>query len=137
MNYYDYARHYPPILVRLLARKRNGPALTTAEITQKMVVAYYENHGEPRFLLTHVFGAYTVNSISSELKWDTIEFGVMRAFLTACDMDFTDSTAMNRKAAYMRLKHKFIYLRKSPEFETVLKPLIIRYRAHIEKKINS
>jgi hypothetical protein len=120
-SFYQYARNYPPILVRLLARKKNGPPLTTAQIA---------------WLAAGYLTEYEVNNISQCTDWDSIPFGQMRAFLISCGMNFTDTVAMNRKKVYMKLPHKFHYLKKSPEWETVLKHLVARYREHIASKIN-
>lgn len=116
ITFYQHARDFPPILVRLLARKKNGPPLTNREI------AYH---------VGGMLSDYDVSSISQCTDWDSVPFGKMRAFLVGCGMDFTDPVAMNRKKVYLKREHKFIYLRKSPEFETILKPLIARYRDHI------
>ena len=119
-SFYIHARNFPPVLVRLLARRRNGPPLTTAEIVSGSGLDWY-----------------TVNAISFALSWDNIPFSQMERFIKACDCDFTSRTAMNRKACYMKLRgHRFLYLRKSSEFETVLRPLVERWRAHIGSKIN-
>jgi hypothetical protein len=121
MSFYSYAEKYPPILVRLLARHRNGPPYTTAEISKRAGIS-----------------EYVVNSISQEVNWDMILFSHMRAFLAACDCDFTDFKAMDRKDAYMRVKFKaakFEYLHDSPEWDYVLKPLVLRYREYLAGKI--
>jgi hypothetical protein len=118
-SFWSIAEKYPPILVRLLARHKNGPPLTTAEIAECAQMK-----------------GYVINIISQELSWDCVEFGAMRAFLFACDMDFCDRDDMNRKTAYLRsVKHRFGYLSQSPEFLTVLRPLALRYREHIKSKL--
>jgi len=119
-SFYNYAREYPPILVRLLARKKSGPPLTTAEISWFSAGALSE---------------YEVNTISALTDWDSVPFGKMRAFLVACGTSFTDPASMNRKRVYLKQEHKFLYLRKSHEFETILKPLVLKYRQHIAKEI--
>ncbi|HXJ60732.1 MAG TPA: hypothetical protein VNU68_29155 [Verrucomicrobiae bacterium] len=124
ISFYQYAREYPPILVRLLARHKGGLPLTTSEISCRCA-----GHGWP-------MSSYRIGIISSALDWDEIPFGEMQAFLLACDVDFTDPVAMNRKKTYLKSQHKFRYLIKSPEFHTILKPLVARYREHIEKQIN-
>jgi hypothetical protein len=128
MSYHTYAEQYPPILVRLLARHRNGAPLTTAEISARVA-----QQGWP-------MSAYLIGNISASLDWDDIPFGAMRAFLAACEMDFTDRAAMQRKRVYMKMTvktAKFTYLQKSPEWESVLRPLAIRYRAYIAERIKA
>ncbi len=82
--------------------------------------------------------SYRIGIISANLDWDDIPFGEMRAFLTACECDFTDFKAMDRKDAYMRVEFKsakFLYLHESPEWGTVLEPLVQRYRQYLADKI--
>ena len=139
MSYYTYAEKYPPCLVRLLARHKGGPPLTTEQISESMVKHWYTHGGNPRMTLSiQPFSGYVVNAISQELTWNNIEFGAMRAFLAACECDFTDFKTMDRKDAYMRVKFKtakFDFLHRSPEWETVLQPLVLRYRQFLSEKI--
>lgn len=121
-TFYQYTREFPPILVRLLARRKNGPPLTTQDIAWHV----------PSMLTD-----YEINTISQCTDWDSVPFGKMHAFLVGCGMDFTDPVAMNRKKTYLRSAHKFGYLRKSPEFETILKPLIARYRDYLANKLSN
>jgi hypothetical protein len=79
--------------------------------------------------------AYKIGIISMGLDWEDIPFGEMRAFTASCGMNFCDPEAMNRKRVYLKQQHKFKYLQRSPEWETILKPLVIRYRQHIAKEI--
>jgi len=120
-SFYTHARNFPPVLVRLLARRKGGPPLTASEI------AYFSQG---------VLSEFDVNYISKETSWDNVQFGQMKAFTTACGVDFTSRAQMNRTAVYLKLPHKFHYLRKSYEWETVLKPLVARYREFIASKIN-
>ena len=134
ITFYQYAREYPPVIVRLLARRKNGPPLTTHEIAARSIpsgkITYKDLLNDGSFL-----SPYEVNAISECLQWDTIPFGKMVSFLRACGMDFTDPKEMNRKKVYLKLEHKFLYLRKSPEFETILRPLIVKWREHVASKI--
>ncbi len=118
ISYHQHAKDYPPCLVRLLARKKGGPPLTTAEITTRSGLS-----------------EYTVLSIGWSLSWDLIPFGWMTAFLDACGMNFDDPVAMNRKKCYLRTPNKFKYLRRSAEWDTVLKPLVARYREYLKPVI--
>ncbi len=118
-SFWKHAEKYPPCLVRLLARHRNGPPLTTTDIVGRSGLDHY-----------------TVSAISFSVSWDDIRFGQMEAFLLACDCDFTNRAAMNRKAVYLKLPRKFHYLKRSPEWESVLQHLVARYREHLASKIN-
>jgi hypothetical protein len=120
-SFYTHARNFPPVLVRLLARRKGGPPLTTAEIVER-------SQGS--------LDAYQVMSISASTSWDEIPFGRMKAFIVACQVDFTSRSQMNRTFVYLKLPHKFRYLQSSPEWENILKTLVALYRAHIASKIN-
>lgn len=115
-SFYTHADRFSPILCRLLARRKNGPPLTTLEIAQRSGLS-----------------AFDVTAISMSKSWDDIPFAKMRSFLRAIEMDFCDSTAMNRKRMYLRSSNKFKYLQKSFEWETVLKPLALAYRQTIDR----
>ncbi len=121
-SFWSVAKKLPPCLVRLLARHKNGPPLTTREIVER-------SQG--------LLDSYQVSVISQAISWDYIPFGQMRAFLLACDVDFCDRTEMNRKLVYLKIQHKFAYLRKSPEWETVLKPLAIQFREQCNQQRQS
>lgn len=120
MNFWSYAEKYPPILCRLLARRKNGPPYTTDELVERV----------DGWLV-----CYEINSISWELSWSNVKFGCMHTFLHACGVDFCNAGQMNRIAVYMKLKGKFRYLSRSPEFESILRPLAQRYHDHIGRKI--
>lgn len=120
-SFWHHAETFPPILVRLLARSKGGPPLTTEEIAQR-------SGGE--------LNEWDVMAISSCPNWDAIPLGRMRAFLRATDTDFCDRTAMKRKTAYLRTKHKFRYLIRSSEWETILRPLSMKFRQQQTKPTN-
>jgi hypothetical protein len=117
-SFWQIAERYPPCLVRLLARHRGGPPLLTHEIAERSGLSPYQ-----------------IASISQSVSWDSIPFGYMRAFLKACDIDFCSRASMNRKAVYLKTRNKFHYLRKSPEWASVLRPLVIRFREETKSKL--
>lgn len=116
--FWSVAEKFPPVLVRLLARHRGGPPFTTQEIAERS---------------GGVLSDYDVVAISHALSWDAIPFKQMRAFLHACDCDFCSRESMNRKSVYLKTPHKFRYLRRSPEWATVLQPLARRFREEFKK----
>ncbi len=118
-SFWSYANRYPPCLVRLLARHRGGPPLTTSDIVGRSGLDHY-----------------TVSAISWSISWAEVPFGQMERFLKGCNIDFCDRKSMNRVACYMKLKHRFLYLRRSPEFEPILRLLVSRWREHLASKIN-
>ena len=116
-SFYSYANRFPPCLVRLLARHKSGPSMTTAEIAARSNL-----------------DAYEVDAISRSANWDAIPFSRMKAFLLACDVDFCNRESMRRKVNYLRSQNKFQYLRRSPEWETILRPLAIQFRQQAATK---
>lgn len=115
MNFYDKANKIPPILARLLARKKNGPPLSDIEIADRSGMSILKVH-----------------CISQSLSWDDISIIEMRNFLRACDVDIEDPEQFNRVVAYMR-KATWKYLRTSPLWRTYYLPLIQRYMASLKK----
>lgn len=101
--------HFPPILCRLLARHRRGLPLTDAEIAAKA---------------GHALTAYQVHCLSQLRSWENVSVAHLRAFTRGCDIDFHDPVAMHRVKNYLRTTRRFEYLKRSPQWETVFKPLL-------------
>ena len=97
----------PPILVRLLARRRHGPPLTEVEIAKASGLDPY-----------HVY------SISNNLDWRGIDLPTMRAFTVACGVDFDNRIQMKRVESYLKSKPTWQYLRKSPDWIVYYQPLL-------------
>lgn len=115
MTLSDRLRAYPPVLCRLLAREgRRGHAraLTTAEIAERS-----ELLSETEVLL-----------ISTRTEWDHVAVADMLAFLHGCGIDLLKiepQTDIMRKAAARG--NIPAYLKRSPEWESVLKTLVERH----------
>lgn len=109
-QFLDRERVFYPLLCRLLARHKRGAALTDDEIASKG---------------GNVLTSYEVASISQLLDWGQVPRSHQLAFLRGCNIDLYDRNSMHRLTAYMKMKrNRFKYLRKSPQFETVFKPLL-------------
>lgn len=109
-NYYHYARRYPPILCRLLARK-GGRAMKTSEISIKSGLS-----------------AWAIEGLADRTTWDGIALDVIESFTKACGVDFTNRNDMNRAECYLRTqKVSLKYLTKDPLWKTYYLPLILKW----------
>lgn len=103
---------WTPPLCRMVARKkRNVPmsVLDIADASLKLTPAQVE-------------------SISQSTEWSHIDVETMRDFVTACGIDFCDWAQMHRACEFIRSKPGFSHLRRSPEWKTYWRPLMIRWR---------
>jgi hypothetical protein len=102
------AELYPPVVVRLAARKSKcGPPLTTNEIADRAGMTPLH--------------AWLVSCATS---WDQIEFGTMLAFTKACGADFSDARSVRRLTAFFRTNPKWGHLKKHPDWHSTFKPLL-------------
>lgn len=113
MTFWSRAASLPPILVRLLARRRHGPPLTDAEIAQASGLSVHQ-----------------VFILSQCTSWEGIDLPTMRKFLIGCEADFENSQHMDRIDYYLRAKPAptWKFLRKSPSWNSFYKPLMLKYR---------
>jgi hypothetical protein len=116
MNFYDKADKTPPILVRLLARKKNGPPLSDLVISERSKLSLIQVH-----------------IISQSLSWDDIPITTMRKFMVACEVDIENPEQFNRVKAYLR-RPTWKYLRTSPLWRSYYLPLVQRYLASLKRK---
>ncbi len=102
----------------MLARRKAGPVFTTAELAERSGLSAYE-----------------VAAISQEMDWSNVPFGKMEKFLLGAGLDFTDRKAMKRVDAYLRWMRspRFTYLHKSPEFDLVFKPLVLKIQRQYQQ----
>lgn len=116
MNFYAKSDKIPPILARLLARRKNGPPLSDIEIADRSGLSII-----------------MVHAISQSLTWEDIPIVTMRQFMEACGVDIENPEQFNRVMAYLR-KPTWKYLRTSPLWKTYYLPLIQRYLASKTKR---
>lgn len=114
MTYYQVSHRYPPILCRLLARKKNGPPLTDQEIAARAKLSTLE-----------------VNLLSKLTNWEDVAFGVMKKFLAGCGIDFCNRADMKRIDAYRRSQPTWKYLRRSGQWLSYYEPLLKAYAASL------
>lgn len=121
ISFWEMADLFPPILVRLLARK-NGMALTDDEIAKASGL----NH-------------FRIHVISCMVTWDGIDIPTARAFLTGCQIDFCNGDQMNRMKVYLGVTSRtqfqpaWHHLRRSPDWNTLYEPLKKRYQRWINE----
>lgn len=101
---------FPPILVRLLARKKGRP-LTNEQIGFAS--------GLPR---------YVVDSYSVQENWHAIPVMDALAFMNGCGLGLNDMKAWRRVESYLRMNPTFRYLRISGEWENYFQPLLVKWR---------
>lgn len=68
-----------------------------------------------------------VNSLSWLTSWDSVPFVKIRPFMEACGIDLTNKEILRTHSSYIRRGAPFKYLKLSPDWEKVYKPLIIAY----------
>ena len=105
---------HPPVLCRLLARRRIKAKQVVAMSSQEVAIS----SGLP---LSRVI------EISRLTSWDTVTVAEAERFLAGCGFDPLKAEDRNRKNAYQRScknRTKFVYLKSSPLWKTEFVPLI-------------
>lgn len=120
MTYLERINNFPPILVRLLARKRYGPPLTTEEISDRT--------RNPNAQCQYFLSPAEIEEISKCIDWTRISLLSSLSFQLGCGIEFHDNTAMRRVNDYLTRKPTFRYLRASPLWKSYYLPLLIRWR---------
>jgi len=118
---------FPPILVRLLARDPRGNPLSTAEISRRCGLS-----------------RLTVALLSEETSWDQVPISHYRSFCSACGIDLLNAHQIKRQESYLNgklvngVRHSplFLFLKRSPDWETYYNPLMLRYLSSLSAKIN-
>mgnify|MGYP003648562626 CR=1 FL=1 len=107
---------YPPYLVRCFAKKR---------LSGKRIRAI----SDEEIAIVSQIPLIRVREIYDSASWNSVLVEELRAFCSACEFDPEDSSDRNRLTAYKNSKGgpKFTYLRRSPQWESVFKPLIRKY----------
>jgi len=117
---------YPPILVRLLARKSHGAALSTMEIAEISGLS-----------------PAAVEAISQTLSWDGITVSQLQSFLKGCKIDLFNPRQRKRIEVYLRGKMingqrkppNYRYLKKDPLWLTYYQPLMLRWWTSLQRKV--
>jgi hypothetical protein len=122
-NFWAAFYEYPPILIRLLARRKIGTGKHVEAMSNQMVA------------IAAGLPLARVEEIQQKLTPDGVTFPEMHKFCRGCNFDPTNSADRTRLQAYQYACQKnpqrptFLYLRKSPYWETVFRPLIRRLKS--------
>jgi hypothetical protein len=116
-RFFTLLERYPPVLVRLLAR-RNRQTITTERIASDMGVT-------PMYAL----------QISSRHDWRGLSIDNFMGFTCACNLDLTNTGDVNRVETYLRKNQgrpMFKYLTRDPEWKTYYLPLLVNWRKSLD-----
>ena len=103
---------YPPVLCRLMAKHRPGPAMSTKEISKRSGLSEYE-----------------VLTLSEMTSWNGVYLTTFRKFTTACGVYFLDPPSMKYVRDYLRKRPvRFKYLKTTREWDGYYVPLIKKWR---------
>jgi hypothetical protein len=110
---------YPPYLVRCLAKKKTGTKQIQAISDEDIAILA----DIPLARVREIYNSWT---------WGEATVQEMRGFCSACDFDPESSSDRNRLSAYKNQKGgpKFTYLKKSPWWNSVFRPLIMKFLKH-------
>jgi hypothetical protein len=116
-TFYELSDIYCPLVVRLLARQRNGPPLSTLEIATRSGLTPHQ-----------------VEALSWSTNWRGVDLDTMRRFLTGCGVNFCSRKDMKRVTEYIRVQVKlakmnrsnYRYLRRSPDWKSLYEPMFLR-----------
>ena len=118
MNFWQKTQAFPPVLVRILARKPHGPPMSNVEIANRSGLSPAQVH-----------------DVSFTLSWDHVDFRTMRQFMAGCGIDLERREHLNRAQTYLRKqdalteakKRGWAYLRRSPDWTSFYEPLLRAY----------
>lgn len=99
------------MLVRLLARNSDGSAMSDRDIRQS----------NPDHL-----SIADIKHLSYLPSWTTVPVGLMRCFVVACRLDFSNREHMRNANRYLK-DPKFTHLRRDPNFPAFREMLRVYY----------
>lgn len=102
---------FPPVLVRLLARRPIATKHVRAVSDEEIAISA----SLPLSKVTH---------ISRQTDWSSIPIGDAEKFCIGCGFDPFNCYDRNRAMAYGRTSPSYTYLKVSPYWSTTFKPLI-------------
>jgi len=105
--WYRRLEKIPPLLLRVLARKRRGRPFTDQELVERSGLSV----GQIRLL-------------GEKLDWSSVTIDEMKKFFECCGIDLFSRTDWHRVTAYLRTKPKWTYLKKSQDWPTHRKRLL-------------
>ena len=110
-NPWKILRKFPPVLVRLLAKKPVATKHVRAVSDEEIAV----RGGLPLANVKH---------ISKQISWDKVPVGDAEKFCIGCGFDPFNCYDRNRAMAYNRTSPSYTYLKVSPYWDNTFKPLI-------------
>lgn len=122
MNFWESLDAYPPLVVRLCARRSKGGKNVVALTNQEIAI----ETGIPLI---------RINEISQLLSWEYMTISEARRFCQACRFDPTMASDRKKQAIYTRVcqikrpNQPPQYLRNSPLWTTYFLPLIQRLKS--------
>ena len=120
-KFWERLDRYPPILCRLLARHPRGKAFSSVEIADRSGLSVMQ-----------------VIAISNQTDWSGVDLPTARRFMLGCSTDLSNRSHCIRMHMYLRLQAKdpskrFMFLRKSGEWDSYYLPLLRRFYEHVVK----
>lgn len=123
-NFWGKLDHFPPILIRLLARHPKGKPLTTSELANRGALS-----------------AFYIEALSQLTTWDMVPLAHIKEFFRICQIDLENPAQFKRVTVYLKGKvingqrrpPSFPYLRKDPQWETFYRPLLQTYLESLAK----
>lgn len=114
-TFWTRAKRFPPILVRLLARRqRYDRPMTDEEIAERSGL-----------------DLYSVKAIYWSTDWSCCSLPAMHCYLVACGIDFENREQMQRIYKYLKRNPTWKSLRVSPHWKSLYEPLLRRYRESV------
>lgn len=118
---------FPPILCRILAKHRYGSPLSTHELATRLG-----------------WTPAKVEAFSQSTSWRGIDVFDMLAFMAACQLDFSNHAQVKRVKTYLRGKKRngsrvaptYMYLRRSPLWQSYYLPLVKRWAESVSNQTN-
>jgi hypothetical protein len=118
-GFFQRTEDFRPILVRLLARRKNGPPVTADELSNRSGLPLQK-----------------IQDISWAPGWEEITVSDMKSFIVACEVNFESARSMSRVYTYLQSKPEFEYLRVHQNWKSVWLPMLARWRNSYPMKLD-
>lgn len=111
---------FPPIVCRLLAR--TGPKGRQRPMSDSEIA------------VSAILPITYIKALSWMATWDDVRVPQMLRFTKACGVDFDDPLKMRNHVRYLKLRSRFCYLRRDPEWLTKWSPMFDQYVSFLNDK---
>ena len=113
MNIWAKLEFFPPAVCRLLARTvSSGKSVVRPKTAEEIA----QDSGLP---------VTEVQSLSWKTSWDDVPVTKVKAFSLGCGVDFSNPKSMHRQTVYLSSSPSWSYLKKSDDWHSLYKPLIL------------